>query len=166
VFQAERNLLLPDFLPVQKRLDYANASSSNTSSNNPYATLTITPNMIAAGGPIPPNYTLAQQEENAPWYPTLLSYEHHDTNRSKLYESATFTGSFTGPNEVYAYQSPDIYYTPFMIATRGINEMYVYGGASYNAVPTPSGSFVARAMNKDHFSDHNHLSIIYSKYNI
>ena len=31
-----------------------------------------------------------------------------------------------------------------MMATRGIDEMYVYGGASYNAVPTPSGSFVAR----------------------
>lgn len=31
-----------------------------------------------------------------------------------------------------------------MMATRGINEMYVYGGALYNAVPPPSGSFVAR----------------------
>jgi hypothetical protein len=111
----------------------------------------LTPNEIAAGGPIPPNYTLAQQEaecvaaeENAPWYPTMLSYEHHDSTRSHLYDCATFPGSFTGPNQVYAYRSPERYYTPSMMATRGINEMYVYGGASYNAVPTPSGSFVAR----------------------
>ena len=45
---------------------------------------------------------------------------------------------------MYAYRSPERYYTPSMMATRGIDEMYVYGGASYNAVPTPSGSFVAR----------------------
>jgi hypothetical protein len=36
--------------------------SGNISGNNPYATLMQTPNMIAAGGPIPPNWTLVQQE--------------------------------------------------------------------------------------------------------
>ncbi|HET7284824.1 MAG TPA: hypothetical protein VFI70_09070 [Nitrososphaeraceae archaeon] len=51
--------------------------SSNKSGSNPYATLTLTPNHIAAGGPIPQNYTLAQQEQKCvakegnnggPWY--------------------------------------------------------------------------------------------------
>jgi hypothetical protein len=37
-------------------------SYSSSASDNPYATLNLTPNMIAAGGPIPPNYTIAQQE--------------------------------------------------------------------------------------------------------
>ena len=48
----------------------------------------LSPDQIAAGGPIPPNYTLARQEaecvaaeDNPPWYPTMLSYEHHDGNR-------------------------------------------------------------------------------------
>ena len=83
-------------------------------------------------------------EQNIPWYPTLLSYEHHDGTRSHLYDCATFTGSFTGPNIVYAYRSPERYYTPSMMATRGINEMYVYGGASANAVPEPTNTYVAR----------------------
>lgn len=72
---------------------YASAGSSNNNeTTNPFSTLVPTPNMVAAGGPIPPNYTLAQQEaectaaeQNAPWYPTMLSYEHHDGNRTHLY---------------------------------------------------------------------------------
>ena len=125
-----------------------NASASTLNAEN--VTL-FTPDQIAAGGPIPPNYTLAQQEaectaaeQNAPWYPTMLSYEHHDGNRTHLYECATFTGSFTDPNRVYAYRSPERYYTPSMMATRGVNEMYVYGGALANAVPPPTATFVAK----------------------
>lgn len=125
-----------------------NASASTLNTEN--VTL-LTPDQIAAGGPIPPNYTLAQQEaectaaeNNPPWYPTMLSYEHHDGNRTHLYECATFTGSFTGPNQVYAYRSPERYYTPSMMATRGVNEMYVYGGALANAVPPPTATFVAK----------------------
>lgn len=111
---------------------------------------TPSPNQIAAGGPLPGNYTIAFQEAkctaeegNDPWYPTLLSYEAHDSNRTKCYQCAQFTGSLTGPNTVYAYQSPDRYYMTSMIATRGMNEMYAYGGAA-GAVPLPSASFVAR----------------------
>lgn len=107
-------------------------------------------NQIDGSGPLPGNYTVAFQEaqcaaneSNPPWYPTLLSYEHHDTNRSKCYGCAQFTGSLTGNNTVYAYQSPDIYYSGSMIATRGMNDMYVYGGAS-GANPMPSGAYVSR----------------------
>ena len=135
---------------------HANAITSNKNNNSKVAmNITLTPNQIAAGGPIPPNYTLIEQEQKCvtkegnnggPWYPTLLGYEHHDSNRTKLYDCATFTGSFTSPNSVYAYKSPDTirYYTPSMMTTRGTNEMYIYGGALYNAVPPPSGSYVAR----------------------
>jgi hypothetical protein len=107
--------------------------------------------MIAAGGPIPPNYTLVQQEvkclaeqKNPPWYPTMLPYERGDSNRTGLYECATFTGSFTDPNEVYAYQSPEKYPTPAIMVTRGTNEMYVYGGSQLNSNPLPTSSYVAR----------------------
>lgn len=61
------------------------ASASTISMEN--ATL-LTPNEIAGGGPIPPHWTMAQQEAecaaeevNPPWYPILLSYEHHDNSR-------------------------------------------------------------------------------------
>jgi hypothetical protein len=53
---------------------YASALLGSVSNNNSYTTLVPTPNMIAAGGPIPTNYTMAQQEaecaaalENPPW---------------------------------------------------------------------------------------------------
>jgi hypothetical protein len=107
-------------------------------------------NQIEGNGPLPGNYTVAFQEaqcaakeSNSPWYPTLLSYEHHDTNRSKCYGCAQFTGSLTDNNTVYAYKSPDNYYSGSMIATRGMNELYVYGGAS-GANPMPSGAYVSR----------------------
>src|SRR5439155_9808339 len=69
--------------------------------------ITFTLNEIAAGGPIPQNYTLAQQEQkciteqkNPPWYQTMNAFERGDSNRTGLYGCATFTGSFTGPNSV------------------------------------------------------------------
>ena len=112
---------------------------------------TLTPNQIAAGGPIPPNYTLVQQEanciaeqKNPPWYPTMLGYERGDSNRTGLYACATFTGSLTEPNQVYAYKSPDKYYTPAVMVTRGTNEMYVYGGSNAASTPIPTASYVAR----------------------
>ena len=70
-------------LVIAGALPFASASVPHLKN----ATL-LTPDEIAAGGPIPPNYTLAKQEvectiaeQNAPWYPTMLSYEHHDGNR-------------------------------------------------------------------------------------
>jgi hypothetical protein len=137
-------------------VSHANAITSdnvvgNKSGSNPYATLTTTPNMIAAGGPIPPNYTMAQQEakcaaelENPPWYRTLMPSEHHDSERTELFPCAQFPGSYTGPNDVYAYASSDTYYNPFAMGTRGIDEMYIYGGASGDAAPPGLQPYVSR----------------------
>jgi hypothetical protein len=104
----------------------------------------------AAGGPLS-NHVVALEEAtctaaevNPPWYSTLLSGEHHDSARSKMYPCAQFTGSFTETNTVYAYKSPDTYYAPSMMVTRGVNEMYLYGGSLGNANPLPSGPYVAR----------------------
>ena len=79
-------------------------SYSSSAPDNPYATLSLTPNMIAAGGPIPPNYTIAQQEaecaveqENPGWYPTLAPAEHHDSARSEMYPCAQFPRFFYEP---------------------------------------------------------------------
>ena len=126
-------------------------SYSSSAPSNPYATLTLTPNMIAAGGPIPPNYTIAQQEaecaaalENPGWYRTLSPAEHHDSARSEMYPCSQFPGSFTGPNDVYAYPSPlNTYITPFSMATRSVDEMYIYGGAAADAKPPTGQTYVA-----------------------
>ncbi len=120
---------------------YVNASNNN-GTVNPYSTLMLTPNMIAAGGPIPPNWTMAQEEaecaaalDNPPWYSTLMPAEHHDSERTELFPCAQFPGSLTDPNNVFAYPSSDVYYNPFSMATRGIDEMYIYGGGNGEAVP-------------------------------
>jgi hypothetical protein len=133
---------------------HTNASTNTNNTINKYnfiKNITLTPNQIAAGGPIPQNYTLVQQEQkctsgekNPPWYPTMNAYERGTSNRTGLYDCATFTGSFTGPNSVYAYKSPVLYYTPATWATRGTIEMYVYGGSIANANPLPPVSYVAR----------------------
>jgi hypothetical protein len=96
------------------------------------------------------NQALALQESactsaemTAPWYPTLLGYEHHDSSRSKMYPCAQFTGMRSGNNSVFAFKSPENFYTPSMMATRGTNEMYVYGGSSA-ATPLPTGPYVSK----------------------
>jgi hypothetical protein len=101
-------------------------------------------------GPLVGDWNIASQEaacaaavKNPPWYPTLLSYEAVDMGRSHCYSCAQFTGSFTGPNTVFAYQSRDKYYSGSMMTTRGISDLYVYGGAS-GANPTPYGSYVSK----------------------
>ena len=111
----------------------------------------ITPNQLSAGGPLPGNHSLAleeaecaAEENNAPWYPTVNPAELHDSNRTHVYACAHFTGSLTGPNKVYAYASPDQYYSPIFAVTRGVNELYIYGGAWGSAIPKPSGPFVAK----------------------
>ena len=111
----------------------------------------VTPNQLAAGGPLPGNHSLALEEaecvakqNNPPWYHTLQAAELRDSNRTKLYACAQFPGSFTGPNQVYAYASPTQYYTPNLMATRGVNDLYVLGGGWGSAVPKPSGQYVAK----------------------
>ena len=111
----------------------------------------VTSNQLSAGGPLPGNHTLAleeaecaSKESNPPWYPTVNPAELADSNRTHVYACAHFGGSFTGPNKVYAYSSPVQYYVPIFAVTRGVNELYVYGGAWGNAIPKPSGPFVAK----------------------
>ena len=74
----------------------------------------------------------------------MNAYERGDSNRTGLYECATFTGSFTGPNQVFAYQSPERYPTPAIMSTRGINEICVFGGSQHNTDPVPTSTYVAR----------------------
>ncbi len=62
--------------------------------------------------------------------------EHYNSERTELYPCAQFSGSYTGPNDVFAYPSSDLYYNPFSMATRDMNEMYIYGGGSGEAKPS------------------------------
>lgn len=62
-----------------------------------------------------------------------------------MYPCSQSPGSYTGPNNVYAYPSPlNTYITPFSMATRGIDEMYIYGGAAADASPPTGQTYVAK----------------------
>jgi len=114
---------------------------------------TLTPNQLAAGGPLPGNLSLIQSEQEcinslqnqttwAPWYPTMASTEHGGSERAAVFECAHFGGSFTEPNQVYAYESPtSLGGVPSYLVTRGPNEIYVSGGAGSLATPGP---FIAK----------------------
>jgi hypothetical protein len=104
----------------------------------------------AANGPlvgdpslIPGEQSCAAAEVNAPWYPAIAAFEVHDANRTHLYDCAHFTGSMSGPDQVFAYSSPQDYTTPYNIVDRGPDELFIYGGG-YGDNPDASGSFVAR----------------------
>jgi hypothetical protein len=107
------------------------------------------PNEQAANGPLigDPSRVTSEQAciqagSNEPWYPTMAAFEVHDSARTHDYPCASFGGSMTDPNEVFAYRSPDLYVTPYNIVDQGPDQLFIYGGG-YGDDPTASGSFVA-----------------------
>ena len=86
--------------------------------------------------------TLAEGDGNPPWFPSLMAFEHYDSGRTKLFEQAHFTGSFTNVNGVDVRVSPDDYPTPYNVVYLSGDSLFVYGGAYGNEGGT--GSFVAR----------------------
>jgi hypothetical protein len=122
---------------------YVSATTSNPVISS------LTPNQIAAGGPLTGNLSLVEGEQKcinsiknqttwAAWYPTMASTEHGGSERAAVFDCAHFGGSFTKPNQVYAYESPtSLGGVPSYLVTRGPNEIYVSGGAGSLALPGP-----------------------------
>lgn len=105
--------------------------------------------MQAANGPLVGDPTLVAKEQscvrktpNKPWFPTMSAFEVHDSARTHLYACAHFLGSLSSSNHVLAYQSTDVYPTPYNIVTGGPGNLYIYGGG-YGDNSAASGSFVA-----------------------
>jgi len=75
-----------------------------------------TDNEKAANGPIPGDVSLyavelkcAQELETPGGYLSLNGAELADAQRSGFYPCASFTGSFSGTNKVYAWRAQDTY---------------------------------------------------------
>ena len=126
------------------------ASTASSTSSSPSST-PLTSDEKAANGPLSGNLCLYQSEQkcvqgqnNAGWFPTLVHTEQSDSQRTHLFPCADFTGSYTGPNQVFAWRSANLYDTPAYAVTKSPNEYYVNGGGSGDATPAPSGPFVAR----------------------
>lgn len=127
--------------------DNVNAITNNNS--KAAMNITLTPDQLAAGGPLPGNLSQIEEEQkciaaehptstNVPWYPTIANTEHGGSERTAVFPCAHFNGSYTKPNQVYAYQSPfSLGGVPSFVVTRGPNEIYVSGGAGNLALPGP-----------------------------
>jgi hypothetical protein len=123
-------------------------SRHSTSSSSAPAVGT-TPDEQAANGPLVGDPTLIGGEQscersnpNPPWFPTIAAFEVYDSARTHLYGCAHFLGSLTSANKVLAYESNDVYQTPYNIVTEGPNRLFIYGGG-YGDSSSASGSFVA-----------------------
>lgn len=112
----------------------------------------LTPNQIAANGPLPGDVALyakeleCQQKIATPgYYSSLNGAEISDSERSGIFPCATFTGSMDGPNQVYAWRSKGDYQGLSYINNRKPGELYVVGG-EYPTLqdPVPAGPYVAK----------------------
>jgi hypothetical protein len=117
------------------------------------AAIGLTPNQVAAHGPLPGEVGLyakelaCQQKIPTPgYYSSLNGAEISDSERSGLFPCATFTGSMDGPNNVYAWKSEDDYPGISYINNRKPGELYIVGG-EYPTLddPTMVGPFLAKA---------------------
>ncbi len=113
----------------------------------------LTPNMKAANGPIPGDISLYANElaeaakcASPGYYPSLNGAEISGARRSGFFPDASFTGSFDGPNMVYAWRSADRYQGLTYLCNRQPGELYLVGG-DYppNTGPMPPGPYVAKA---------------------
>ena len=114
----------------------------------------LTPNMVAANGPLPGNLSLYETEvacskaqNNPGYYLSLNGAEVADAQRSELYPCAHFTGSLTHPsqNVVYAWRSQDNYQGASFINNRNPGELFLVGGDNPNATgPVAPGPYVAK----------------------
>lgn len=114
---------------------------------------TLTSNEIAAGGPFPGDVALygrelscSQSLHTPGYFRSLNGAEISDSERSGRFPCATFTGSFDGPNQVFAWRSADDYVGVSYINNRKPGELYIVGGE----YPTPedpdqAGPYVAKA---------------------
>lgn len=117
------------------------------------ARIGLTPNQVAANGPIPGDVNLYAKElacsQTLPtpgYYSSLNAAEISDAERSGIYPCATFTGSHDGPNQVFAWRSADDYQGVSYINNRKPGELYIVGGEYPTADdPIPAGPYIAKA---------------------
>jgi hypothetical protein len=112
----------------------------------------LTPNEIAANGPLPGDMSLYQSElscaETMPaagYFSSINAAELADAQRSGVFPCATFLGSLTGENVVYASRNEDSYQGVTFVNNRLPGELYLTGG---NTPPLtgliPAGPYVAK----------------------
>jgi hypothetical protein len=112
----------------------------------------LTRNEKAANGPLPGDHSILEAEHRGAisvaspgYYPSLAGAEISGSERSGCFPSAAFTGSHTGPNQVFAWRSEDEYQGVTFLCTREPGELFLCGGNLPEAKPPVlPGPYVAR----------------------
>ena len=112
----------------------------------------LTDNEKAANGPFPGDldeiaeeWKRSQQLDTPGYFKSLNGAEVGDAKRSQCYPAASFLGSMTGPNQVFAWRSQGSYQGVLFMNNRRPGELYLTGGNNPPAQgPVPPGPFVAR----------------------
>jgi len=117
----------------------------------------LTSNEIAANGPLPGDVSqyatelaCAQNLQTPGYYPSINGAEIADAQRSGMFPCATFTGSFDGPNKVFAWRSAVEYDTASYINNRRPGELFISGGQA----PPPQGHDSGGALHRQGRRDH------------
>lgn len=117
------------------------------------ATFSLTTNEVAANGPLSGDVTLyanelacSEKQLTPGYFSSINGAEIADAQRSGMFQCASFTGSFDGPNTVFAWRSADSFDTASYINNRKPGELYISGGqAPPSKGAIPAGPYVAKA---------------------
>jgi hypothetical protein len=112
----------------------------------------VTDNEKAANGPLPGDWSVVEAEHRGSasvaspgYYPSLNGAEMCDAQRSGCFPYATFGGSFTEPNQVFAWKSEDDYQGVTFLCNREPGELFLCGGnLPKPKPPVYPGPYVAR----------------------
>jgi hypothetical protein len=117
------------------------------------STIGLTANEKAANGPLPGDTRLyakelacSQARPTPGYYSSLNAAENTDAERSGVFPCATFTGSWDGPNRVFAFRAATEYAATEYIVNRRPGEIFIAGGGNppLDGI-MPAGPYVARA---------------------
>ena len=116
------------------------------------ASATPVSNIAAANGPFPGDLSKiaeewdeSQQLDTPGYFKSLNGAEVGDAQRSQCYPAASFLGSMTDPNKVFAWRSQDAYQGVLFMNNRRPGELYLTGGNNPPAKGlVPPGPFVAK----------------------
>jgi hypothetical protein len=112
----------------------------------------LTGNEKAANGPLPGDHSLVADEHRGSasiaspgYYRSLNGAEISGADRSGLFPFASFGGSFTEPNQVFAWRSEDEYQGTSFLCNREPGELFLCGGGLPEAKPPADpGPYVAK----------------------
>jgi hypothetical protein len=109
-------------------------------------------NFGAANGPLPGDVALIPKEEACAqamktpgYFHSINGAEIADAARGGLFPCATFTGSDTGRNRVFAWRSQDSYQGTSFVNNRKPGELYLTGGDNPSLTgPVAPGPYIAK----------------------